>query len=1250
MAPYIYTRISEALIQSLEESASAGSSALLVGPRYAGKRGILEDLESHLRTQHKSMPVCRVDLSNSDVKTESDLCQILLGKMLPRLQASVSSSDRIDGLFERLPERMVLLASNVDAIAQPVAQQLLRAIESSVEGNKLVAILSGEGDVRELLGGVKNEFRVAQRYFIQGHDEKKFGERVRTFLSQRLSWFRRAIAKTVRIDDESLRLMFSETGGNTYLGRLLLSRILGLTAEPQKNNGKRLGLSIINKKVLADEIESLRGSLTWRDPLVMHAVMHVNQDSSCCEYLDRLLRQEMFEVPVSEASLGPTTLELAGVAVRPTTDPSPSRPDNDGTVALGFASPLMRSFTRAHFDRIRLGDLYVQAGDWNRAISCYGSAPRQERVRPRDSYDRVRADNVIRNLCAELHLSATERLQGAPVRQVDNLFADYCRYVLGYREVSLFLWKPNEPTKSWRDITSSILGGSCKEHVDSRFELDEENKVKVREALPAGDTLQDGPFEVPAFRSFTAAVAVKGIHPNERVALILSDFENRTIVSPTRRRLLSDLIEHYVKAREHAGNVEADELRLYVLEKYHDINRFIGQRLQAERMDVNEVLESVAERIMELGYRKFGAGYYSRQEGRVICGVYRYKVKGVPFTSREWPSQGLAEAQFQAATDGKAEKFLDEEGHALWIIPLRPQAEDGSELDATHTFVVQRGDFAEISEQERGDLTEFGRRLLEGIQESERIILLQSTLKHMTEPVVVVDTDRRLRYANAAMAKLFDLNPESWSIPLKAPRIDQAVNGEAANRVSALLTNSLNDASLTEQLLSGLGNASTYYGRMRSGSIHNSRGRVIGAYLHVQDLSEYRDLLACIDILFNMPTVDALYTTLLEFSKPSHEWCRLYRIDPRAPNVLTGAAALGPASEERDLFSRGKISVTKTPEGESAWLCFERKRPVLFQYTNEAGERRTKYQVPIEPVPNPPWQGLLKKEPGQLWLDVPLVGRNPVGKLSMACDDQIRPEHIEYWRVVGSASALALENLERESEGRETAALAAERVFLASVAHSLHTRIASLDPVKSRYEFYAEKNPSPKLAEINAQFRRSLAMLQDVLGRVRLQLGKLRIEPTTFNLNKSLKGLLSELALADVAKIISNPETIMLTADQQLIEGMLSELLKNSRDVLNPSDVFAIAIEVRSFVANGKEWVKMDYRDKGPGVPTEMKQKIFNLFFTHRTNGTVGTGLGLYYAHRVVLAHGGTILEKGVPGKGVHFVIELPATVAAERS
>ena len=65
-------------------------------------------------------------------------------------------------------------------------------------------------------------------------------------------------------------------------------------------------------------------------------------------------------------------------------------------------------------------------------------------------------------------------------------------------------------------------------------------------------------------------------------------------------------------------------------------------------------------------------------------------------------------------------------------------------------------------------------------------------------------------------------------------------------------------------------------------------------------------------------------------------------------------------------------------------------------------------------------------------------------------------------------------------------------------------------------------------------------------------------------------------------------------------------------------------------------------RDNGTGIPPEVKEKIFNPFFTTKPAGE-GTGLGLSISHDVIVKqHGGSIEVETEPGAFSEFIIVLP--------
>jgi signal transduction histidine kinase len=78
-------------------------------------------------------------------------------------------------------------------------------------------------------------------------------------------------------------------------------------------------------------------------------------------------------------------------------------------------------------------------------------------------------------------------------------------------------------------------------------------------------------------------------------------------------------------------------------------------------------------------------------------------------------------------------------------------------------------------------------------------------------------------------------------------------------------------------------------------------------------------------------------------------------------------------------------------------------------------------------------------------------------------------------------------------------------------------------------------------------------------------------------------------------------------------------------------------IEVR-LIFKGHQFI-VEVKDNGVGIPTEMREKIFEPNFT--TKGT-GTGLGLAMCKNIVQLSGGEIWFRTEEGKGTSFLVSLP--------
>ena len=66
---------------------------------------------------------------------------------------------------------------------------------------------------------------------------------------------------------------------------------------------------------------------------------------------------------------------------------------------------------------------------------------------------------------------------------------------------------------------------------------------------------------------------------------------------------------------------------------------------------------------------------------------------------------------------------------------------------------------------------------------------------------------------------------------------------------------------------------------------------------------------------------------------------------------------------------------------------------------------------------------------------------------------------------------------------------------------------------------------------------------------------------------------------------------------------------------------------------------QLEIRDHGAGIPQEVRDKIFNLYFTTKKNGS---GIGLAMAYRVMQLHNGSVEYDSVEGQGTTFRLRFP--------
>lgn len=111
------------------------------------------------------------------------------------------------------------------------------------------------------------------------------------------------------------------------------------------------------------------------------------------------------------------------------------------------------------------------------------------------------------------------------------------------------------------------------------------------------------------------------------------------------------------------------------------------------------------------------------------------------------------------------------------------------------------------------------------------------------------------------------------------------------------------------------------------------------------------------------------------------------------------------------------------------------------------------------------------------------------------------------------------------------------------------------------------------------------------------------------------------------------PESLQLLVDPDLLEQILINLLKNSEQALCHCDNPHVTLVGR---LNQRGYVLIEVADNGPGIPTDIANKVFVPFFTTKPHGS---GVGLALTRQIMIAHGGSVTVNESDTGGAKFTL-----------
>lgn len=252
-----------------------------------------------------------------------------------------------------------------------------------------------------------------------------------------------------------------------------------------------------------------------------------------------------------------------------------------------------------------------------------------------------------------------------------------------------------------------------------------------------------------------------------------------------------------------------------------------------------------------------------------------------------------------------------------------------------------------------------------------------------------------------------------------------------------------------------------------------------------------------------------------------------------------------------------------------------------------------------------------------------------------------------------AAPAIHRAHLERAREHQDRLAILG--TLCASVAHEVNNplavAVANAAALAQRLIGSGPARPSaPGTAEND--LRESLADLQEALHRIGSLVANLR---SLSRRSSSTRAVVDLNTIARRAAAVVHPQIkhrarlsveegspAPVLAEAGRILQILVNLLLNAAQAVGENGLVVVRTRAEA------DATVVEVEDNGQGIPPEVASRLFEAFFTTKTEEE-GTGLGLNISRQIAVEHGGSLTFVSEPGQGTCFTLRLPAQSKADR-
>ena len=226
-----------------------------------------------------------------------------------------------------------------------------------------------------------------------------------------------------------------------------------------------------------------------------------------------------------------------------------------------------------------------------------------------------------------------------------------------------------------------------------------------------------------------------------------------------------------------------------------------------------------------------------------------------------------------------------------------------------------------------------------------------------------------------------------------------------------------------------------------------------------------------------------------------------------------------------------------------------------------------------------------------------------------------------------------------EEQVKRTERLTAMGELASGVAHEIRNPLNTIGTIAQQldkdFEPSHDQEEFHELARlVFSEVKRINETVQDFLRFARPE----PVQPQWFSLKELLRQLQKQYASVldqqNITLTIKNTWPGKVYWDERQIKQVLINIIQNAIEAIGRKGLLNIDVKTAS-----EQELELIIKDNGPGMKKELKDHIFDLYFTTKAGGT---GIGLSIVQRIIYEHGGSIHVESEQGVGSTFIIRMP--------